>query len=90
MAKDIRKTIRLSPEIMEFIQSQPGDTFTDKLESLIWKQKIEIPIREKEIERLEGKITDANKTLAEFKEIQSELNALADHIKILAEKLLPD
>lgn len=90
MAKDIRKTIRLSPDLMEIIAAEPGDSFTEKLESLIWRQKIEIPIREKEIERLEGRITDANKTLNEFKEIQSELNALADHIKSLAEKLLPD
>lgn len=90
MSKDTRKTIRLSDELMEFIESQPGEHFTEKLESLIWKQKIELPIREKEIARLEQKINEANRTLNEFKEIQSDIYALADRIKNLADKMLAD
>lgn len=88
MSKDTRKTIRLSAELMEFIESQPGDHFTQKLESLLLRQKLEIPLREKEIERLEEKINEANRTLNEFKEIQSDMYALAERLKKHADKIL--
>lgn len=90
MPKGKRKTVRLSDEMLEYIESQPGDQFTEKLESLIWKQKLETSVREKEIQRLEEKINEANKTINDFREIQAEVNKLADRLKAYADRLLPN
>lgn len=89
MAKQTRKTVRLSDELIQFIEEQPGEHFTEKLESLLWKQKLEKPIREREIQRLEDKISEANKRILEFKEIQSEIDKLTEHMKEYAERILP-
>lgn len=90
MSKDTRKTIRFSDEVMQYIEAQPGEHFTDKLESLILRHKLELTVREKEIQRLEKKITDANRTLNELKEIQLEIYALSERVKNFADKLLSD
>lgn len=90
MSKGKRKTIRLSDEMMEYIESQPGEHFTEKLESLIWRQKLEIPVREEEIQRLEQKINDANRVIKEFKAIQTEIYALAERLQNYADELIAD
>ena len=67
------RSIRLSDELMEVIEAQVGETFTEKYERLISRCVFEMPAKEKELEELNRRIQEAEKTLEERRRQAAEL-----------------
>ena len=67
------RSIRLSDELMEVIEAQVGETFTEKYERLISRCVFEMPAKEKELEELNRRIREAEKTLEERRRQAAEL-----------------
>ena len=67
------RSIRLSDELMEVIEAQVGETFTEKYERLIRRCVFEMPAKEKELEELNRRIREAEKTLEERRRQAAEL-----------------
>ena len=67
------RSIRLSDELMEVIEAQVGETFTEKYERLISRCVFEMPAKEKELEELNQRIREAEKTLEERRRQAAEL-----------------
>ena len=67
------RSIRLSDELMEVIEAQEGETFTEKYERLISRYVFEMPAKEKELEELNRRIREAEKTLEERRRQAAEL-----------------
>ncbi len=72
-AKTNIRSIRLSDELMEVIEAQVGETFTEKYEGLIRRCIFEMPAKEKELEELERKLREVEKTLEERRRQAAEL-----------------
>lgn len=49
MAKGNIKTVRLSDELLEMIESQAGENFTAKFEALVTRCMRELPKKEREL-----------------------------------------
>ena len=60
------RSIRFSDELAELIDRQAGNTFTEKFENLVTRCVWELPQKEAELERLEEKIQQERKRLAEL------------------------
>ena len=67
------RSIRLSDELMEVIEAQVGETFTEKYERLISRCVFEMPAKEKELKELNRRIREAEKTLEERRRQAAEL-----------------
>ena len=67
------RSIRLSDELMEVIEAQVGETYTEKYERLISRCVFEMPAKEKELEELNRRIREAEKTLEERRRQAAEL-----------------
>ena len=72
-AKTNIRSIRLSDELMEVIEAQVGETFTEKYEGLIRRCIFEMPAKEKELEEQERKLREMEKTLEERRRQAAEL-----------------
>ena len=55
-AKGNLKSIRISDEVLEMIESQAGENFTAKFEALITRCVWELPKKEQELARIEERI----------------------------------
>lgn len=60
-------SVRLCGEALAALDSWPGKSRTDKLESLIMQATLERPVKEAELEELEGLIADARRELADLR-----------------------
>lgn len=79
MAKDIVKTIRLNDEILEAIERQIGDTFTEKFETMVTRCMWELPAKEEQIKQLDKQIMEKRKKLYEMNDQAGKLsNTLRD------------
>lgn len=79
MAKDIVKTIRLNDEILEAIEGQIGDTFTQKFEAMVTRCMWELPAKEEQIKQLDKQIMEKRKKLYEMNDQAGKLsNTLRD------------
>lgn len=79
MAKDIVKTIRLNDEILEAIDAQIGDTFTQKFEAMVTRCMWELPAKEEQIKQLDKQIAEKRKKLYEMNDQAGKLsNTLRD------------
>ncbi len=72
-AKTNIRSIRLSDELMEVIEAQVGETFTEKYERLISRCVFEMPAKEKELEDLNRRIQEAERTLEDRRRQAAEL-----------------
>lgn len=57
------RSIRFSDEIMEMIESQEGETFTAKFETLVTKCMQELPRKEQELKFIQDQINQERKNL---------------------------
>lgn len=57
------RSIRFSDEIMEMIESQAGETFTAKFETLVTKCMQELPKKEQELKFIQDQINQERKNL---------------------------
>lgn len=60
-------SVRLCGEALAALDTWPGKSRTDKLESLIMQATLERPAREAELEELESLIADARRELADLR-----------------------
>ena len=67
------RSIRLSDELMEVIEAQVGETFTEKYEGLIRRCVFEEPETMKRLEALRGELQRVEKTLEERRRQAAEL-----------------
>ena len=72
-AKTNIRSIRLSDELMEVIEAQVGETFTEKYEGLIRRCVFEEPETVKRLEALKGELQRVEKTLEERRRQAAEL-----------------
>ncbi len=72
-AKTNIRSIRLSDELMEVIEAQAGETFTEKYEGLIRRCVFEEPETMKRLEALRGELQRMEKTLEERRRQAAEL-----------------
>ena len=72
-AKTNIRSIRLSDELMDVIEAQVGETFTEKYERLISRCVFEMPAKEKELEDLNRRIQEAERTLEDRRRQAAEL-----------------
>ncbi len=72
-AKTNIRSIRLSDELMEVIEEQVGETFTEKYEGLIRRCVFEEPATVKRLEALKGELQRVEKTLEERRRQAAEL-----------------
>ena len=70
------RSIRFSDELAEFIDRQAGNTFTEKFENLVTRCVWELPQKEAELERLEEKIQQERKRLAELQKRRTKLEQI--------------
>ena len=75
MAKNIVKTIRLNDEILEAIEGQIGDTFTQKFEAMVTRCMWEVPAKEAQIKQLDKQIAEKRKKLYEMNDQAGKLSA---------------
>lgn len=66
MAKDCIKTIRLSQEDLDFIESQPGSTFSQKFDGLIALMRDEVPAKQAELEQLQRLLQKKRSSLSKY------------------------
>lgn len=74
MAKNNVKTLRLSDEIIEMIESQAGETFTAKFEALVTRCVWELPKKEQELRGINEQIDYQRKRLARIRKQAMELD----------------
>lgn len=67
------RSIRLSDELMEVIEAQVGETFTEKYEGLIRRCVFEEPETVKRLEALRSELQQTEKTLEERRRQAAEL-----------------
>ncbi len=70
------RSIRFSDELAELIDRQVGNTFTEKFENLVTRCVWELPQKEAELERLEEKIQQERKRLAELQKRRTKLEQI--------------
>ena len=67
------RSMRFSDEIIEIIESQEGETFTAKFETLVRKCMIELPRKEKELEEIQVRIQNQRKDLRYIMDTKTKL-----------------
>jgi len=81
LARPNLKSVRLSDEALEIVNSAPGEGFNDKFEKLIFEYKKSIPKRKKILENLEKDIQLNKKHLRELQEKTLEMSKIVTSIK---------
>ena len=75
------RSIRFSDELAGLIESQPGETFTQKFENLVTKCYGELPQKEEELQRVQEKINQEWQRLADLRQATAMLYTLERNIK---------
>lgn len=66
MAKDAVKTIRMSQADLDFIETQPGDTFAQKFDNLIALMRDEVPKKQTQLDLLSQLYENRRRNLYDF------------------------
>lgn len=82
MAKNNIRSIRLSDEIVDLIDRQVGDTFTQKFENLVTRCVWELPGVEAELAKVETQIAAKQQELQKIQKIINSLKTLERTIKV--------
>lgn len=67
------RSIRFSDEIIEMIESQVGETFTAKFESLVTRCMWELPAKQKELAQIQKQIDQERKNLRYIQDTKRKL-----------------
>lgn len=78
-SKNNIKTVRLSDELLEMIESQAGDNFTAKFEALVTRCMWELPKKEQELARIQERI---NYKHDQLRELDTKIIKLENNIRI--------
>ena len=91
MAKSAPRCVRLSEEVEELINQQVGETFTQKLETLVYNCYWALPEKEEklkqviaEVERQQAKL---RKLMVEYQKYSEYGNSIAYNMKSLSDRL---
>ena len=76
------RSIRMSDQVMEFINDQLGDNFNAKFEAMVLRCMWELPAKEEQLKRLEQQITQKRKQLYD-------MSAQAGKLESTIKKLFP-
>jgi len=66
MAKNNIRSVRFSDELIEIIEQQVGDNFTQKFERLVYNCYMLLPEKERQLERLEASISQRRRELEDL------------------------
>ena len=83
-SKSCIKTIRFSEELLEIIEQQVGDNFTQKFERLVYNCYMLAAAKEKEIQRLDDMIQSRRDLLQRY---QKDLRQLAPVVASIQRQL---
>lgn len=87
MAKDISKSIRLSQEDFDFIDSFPGDSFSEKLDNMINLMRSEVPRKLEEVRRIDNTINAKREEFRRISRYMDELDELTRRTKYIVTDL---
>ena len=73
MAKGILKSIRISEDVLEIIEAQPGDTFTAKLEGMIRTCHQEMAVKQAELKAIQKTISREHDRLRQIRDKNNKL-----------------
>lgn len=73
MAKGNIRSIRFSDELMELIESQPGETFTAKFEGLVRRCVSELPEKERQLAEVQKQIQNERNNLRIIRDRKSRI-----------------
>ncbi len=62
-AKNNTRCIRMSDQVVEYIEGQIGDNFTQKFEAMVLRCMYELPAKEEELKKLNKEIMEKRKQL---------------------------
>lgn len=66
MAKNNIRSVRFSDEMIEIINQQIGDNFTQKFERMVYNCYMLLPEKERQLERLEASISQRRRDLEDL------------------------
>ncbi len=84
------RSIRFSDEMIELIDRQQGQNFTEKLENLVTQCVWELPARTSELKQLEERIEEKRQQLQEMVAQAGELHMLLNSLVRKAAELKAD
>ena len=82
------RSFRFSDEVMEIIDSQAGDNFSEKLETLIFKAYKLVPDMEKKAAELDTQIKQAHKDLTSLQRKHQKISTSLNDCSLYSDRLL--
>ncbi len=74
------RSIRMSDQVMEFINDQLGDNFNAKFEAMVLRCMWELPAKEEQLKQLEQQITQKRKQLYDMSAQAGKLGATINQL----------
>lgn len=68
------KSVRMSDDLIELIEQQVGDTFTEKLQNLVTRCVWELPMQEEKLEQIQRQIQSERQRLRDLQTLYRKLN----------------
>ncbi len=81
------RSIRMSDQVMEYIEAQQGDNFTAKFEAMILRCMWELPAKEEQIKKLDKEIAQKRKQLYDMSDQAGKLSSTIRQITSQAQSL---
>lgn len=85
------RSIRMSDQVMEYIEAQVGENFTQKFEAMVLRCMWELPVKEEELKRLDGEIIAKRKQLYAMMDqvgkLEATINKLFPQVRQLEESI---
>lgn len=69
------RSIRMSDQVMEYINAQVGDNFNAKFEAMVLRCMWELPAKEEQLKELEKKIAEKRKQLYDMSDQAGKLSS---------------
>lgn len=89
--KDNLKCIRLSDEMVEVIEAQQGQNFSQKFENLVTRCMWELPAKEKQLAELQDEIdakrAELRKISVGYMEVWRDLGAIKENVSAIRQRL---
>lgn len=88
MAKTNIRSIRFSDEIKDAIESQPGENFSTKFESMVTRCLWELPAAEERLRELDQQIANRREELWRLTQLTRQLSGKLDGISDMIEEII--
>lgn len=86
-AKPNIRSIRISNQVMEYIDAQVGDNFSAKFEAMILRCMWELPAKEEQIKKLDKEIAQKRKQLYDMSDQAGKLSSTIKNLTAQAQCL---